>query len=144
MKLRFVIACASPELFIQRIGDELLLRPMKGTASRGRTMTEDRQQAKALRTSDKERAENIMIVDLIRNDAARVSQVGGVRVRDLCEVERYETVLQLTSTVSAELRPGVGLVELFRVLFPSGSVTGAPKVSTMALIRELEPTPRGV
>jgi para-aminobenzoate synthetase / 4-amino-4-deoxychorismate lyase len=117
---------------------------MKGTASRGRTMTEDRQQAKALRTSAKERAENIMIVDLIRNDAARVSQVGGVRVRDLCEVERYETVLQLTSTVSAQLRPGVGLAELFRALFPSGSVTGAPKVSTMALIRELEPTPRGV
>jgi para-aminobenzoate synthetase/4-amino-4-deoxychorismate lyase len=85
-----------------------------------------------------------MIVDLIRNDASRVSQVGGVRVRDLCEVERYETVLQLTSTVSAQLRPGVGLAELFRALFPSGSVTGAPKVSTMALIRELEPTPRGV
>jgi para-aminobenzoate synthetase/4-amino-4-deoxychorismate lyase len=141
---RFVIASASPELFIQRIGDELLLRPMKGTASRGRTMTEDRQQAIALRTSAKERAENIMIVDLIRNDAARVSQVGGVHVRDLCEVERYETVLQLTSTVSAQLRPGVGLAELFRALFPSGSVTGAPKVSTMALIRELEPTPRGV
>ena len=141
---RFVIASASPELFIQRSGDELLLRPMKGTASRGRTLTEDRQQALVLRTSAKERAENIMIVDLIRNDAARVSQVGGVRVRDLCEVERYETVLQLTSTVSAQLRPGVGLAELFRALFPSGSVTGAPKVSTMALIRELEPTPRGV
>lgn len=141
---RFVIASASPELFFSRTGDELVLRPMKGTAPRGRTLAEDRGRAKGLRTSAKERAENIMIVDLIRNDAARVAQVGSVRVQNLWAVERYETVLQLTSTVAAQLRPGVGLSELFRALFPSGSVTGAPKVSTMAIIRELEPTPRGV
>jgi para-aminobenzoate synthetase / 4-amino-4-deoxychorismate lyase len=141
---RFVVASASPELFFERTGDELLLRPMKGTAPRGRTRAEDRRQENALRTSPKERAENIMIVDLIRNDAARVARVGGVRVRDLCEVERYETVLQLTSTVAAQLRPGVALPELFGALFPSGSVTGAPKTSTMALISELERTPRGV
>jgi len=141
---RFVIASASPELFFQRSGEELLLRPMKGTVARGRTTAEDRQHAAMLRTSAKERAENIMIVDLIRNDAARVARIGGVSVRSLCEVERYETVLQLTSEVAAQVRPGVGLTDLFRVLFPSGSVTGAPKVSTMALIRELESNPRGV
>ena len=141
---RFVIASASPELFFERVGDELVLRPMKGTAARGRTLVEDRVQADLLRSSVKERAENVMIVDLIRNDAARVAQVGTVTVRELCAVERYETVLQLTSTVTAQLRRGVGLAELFGALFPSGSVTGAPKVSTMALIRELEATPRGV
>lgn len=139
-----VIASASPELFFERCGDELVLRPMKGTAARGRTTTEDQRQAHLLSTSTKERAENIMIVDLIRNDASRVAELGGVSVEALCEVERYETVFQLTSTVLARLRRDVGLVELFRVLFPSGSVTGTPKVSTMALIRELEETPRGV
>ena len=141
---RFVIASASPELFFQRVGNDLLLRPMKGTAPRGRNLFEDRQRARVLCNSAKERAENVMIVDLIRNDVARVSEIGGVRVRELCRVERYETVLQLTSDIAAKLRPRVGLHDLFRVLFPSGSVTGAPKASTMALIRELEPTPRGV
>lgn len=141
---RHAIASASPELFFELAGDQLVLRPMKGTAPRGRTLAEDRTRAAELRTSAKERAENIMILDLIRNDAARVAEVGSVEVRGLCEVERYETVLQLTSTVAARVRPGVDLTELFRVLFPSGSVTGAPKVRTMELIRELEPTPRGV
>jgi para-aminobenzoate synthetase/4-amino-4-deoxychorismate lyase len=141
---RFAIASASPELFFQRVGDDLLLRPMKGTAARGRTLSEDRQRARALRNSAKERAENVMIVDLIRNDVARVAEIGGVSVLELCRVERYETVLQLTSDIVARLRPGTGLRELFRAVFPSGSVTGAPKASTMALIRELEPTPRGV
>ena len=141
---RFVIVSASPELFFSRSGDELLLRPMKGTARRGRDLAEDRRRAATLRTSAKERAENVMIVDLVRNDVARVADVGGVRVPALCRVERYETVFQLTSDVTARLRSGVGLGELFRALFPSGSVTGAPKASTMALIRELETTPRGV
>ena len=121
---RFAIASASPELFFQRRGDSLLLRPMKGTAPRGRNLSEDRQRAQSLRTSAKERAENIMIVDLIRNDVARVAEIGGVSVPELCRVERYETVLQLTSDVVASLRPGIGLTDLFRVLFPSGSVTG--------------------
>jgi para-aminobenzoate synthetase/4-amino-4-deoxychorismate lyase len=100
--------------------------------------------AQALRSSAKGRAENVMIVDLIRNDVARVARVGGVRVPQLFRVERYGTVLQLTSDVMAELRPDVGLTALLGALFPSGSVTGAPKASTMALIRELEPTPCGV
>jgi para-aminobenzoate synthetase / 4-amino-4-deoxychorismate lyase len=141
---RFAVASASPELFFERRGDDLLLRPMKGTTARGRDLHDDRARAAALRASAKERAENVMIVDLIRNDVARVAQTGSVRVPELFRIERYETVLQLTSDVEARLRPGVGLTELFRALFPSGSVTGAPKASTMALIRELEPTPRGV
>jgi para-aminobenzoate synthetase/4-amino-4-deoxychorismate lyase len=141
---RFVVASASPELFFRRVGDDLLLRPMKGTAPRGRNLAEDGQRSTALRASAKERAENVMIVDLLRNDVARVARTGSVGVPELFRVERYETVLQLTSDVVATLRPDVGLTELLRAIFPSGSVTGAPKASTMALIRELEPTPRGV
>ncbi|WP_064742982.1 chorismate-binding protein [Pseudonocardia spinosispora] len=141
---RHVVASASPELFFQRRGDELLLRPMKGTSRRGRYLREDHDRAIRLRSDEKERAENIMIVDLMRNDAARVATTGSVRVPALCTVERYETVLTMTSDVTARLRPGVGLVELFRALFPCGSVTGVPKPRTMEIIRELEDGPRGV
>jgi para-aminobenzoate synthetase/4-amino-4-deoxychorismate lyase len=141
---RYAIASASPELFVTRRGDEVLLRPMKGTAPRGRDLREDHEREAELRSSSKERAENIMIVDLMRNDISRVAEIGSVRVPALLQVEWFETVLQLTSDVTARLRAGVGLVELFRALFPCGSVTGAPKASTMALIRELESTPRGV
>jgi para-aminobenzoate synthetase / 4-amino-4-deoxychorismate lyase len=142
---RFVIASASPELFFQRNRDEVLLRPMKGTATRGRDAEQDHIQALALRADAKERAENVMIVDLMRNDIARIAGPGTVRVPALLTVERYPTVLQLTSDVTARLRPGTGLAELlFSALFPCGSVTGAPKPRTMALIRELEDTPRGI
>jgi para-aminobenzoate synthetase/4-amino-4-deoxychorismate lyase len=141
---RFVVASASPELFFERRDDEVLLRPMKGTARRGRHREEDRRSAGELRSSPKERAENVMIVDLMRNDIARVAEIGSVDVPALFTVERYETVLQLTSDVTARLRPGTGLVELFRALFPCGSVTGAPKASSMEIIRSLEPDPRGV
>ncbi|MEV4643418.1 aminodeoxychorismate synthase component I [Saccharopolyspora sp. NPDC049357] len=141
---RFAIASASPELFFELRSDEVLLRPMKGTAPRGRDQEEDLALERALRGSAKERAENVMIVDLMRNDVARVAVPGSVRVPSLLSVERYPTVLQLTSDVTARLRPDAGLRELFRALFPCGSVTGAPKVSTMRLIREVEPDPRGV
>lgn len=141
---RFAVASASPELFFRRTGDQVLLRPMKGTARRGRYLDEDRVLAHRLRSSPKEQAENVMIVDLLRNDVARVAETGSVAVPALFTVERYETVLQLTSDVTARLRPGTGLVELFRALFPCGSVTGAPKASSMAVIRSLEPGPRGV
>lgn len=141
---RFVVASASPELFFEWSGDRLTMRPMKGTATRGRHLTEDRVTADQLRNSAKERAENVMIVDLMRNDVARIAQVGSVTVTSLCSIERFETVLQLTSEVTAAPRPEVGLVDVFRALFPSGSVTGAPKGRTMELIRELEDTPRGV
>ena len=141
---RHVVASASPELFFERRGDDLLLRPMKGTARRGRFLAEDRQMANRLRNSEKERAETLMIVDLERNDVGRIAEVGTVRVLALFAIRRYETVLQMTSDVTARLRPGIGLVELFAALFPSGSVTGAPKASSMQIIRRLEPEPRGV
>src|SRR3712207_3671531 len=117
---------------------------MKGTAPRGRTTSEDREQSRLLRSSSKEQAENLMIVDLLRNDLGRVAEVGSVVVEELFAVERYPTVWQMTSQVTARVQPDVGLLDLFRALFPCGSVTGAPKRRTMQLIDELEATPRGV
>ncbi|MCD2196636.1 chorismate-binding protein [Actinomycetospora endophytica] len=141
---RFVVVSASPELFVRRDGDELTLRPMKGTAARGRTSAEDAAIAARLRADPKERAENVMIVDLLRNDVSRVAVEGTVRVGSLCAAERFETVWQLTSGITATARPDTGVLELMRALFPCGSVTGAPKGSTMRLITELEDDPRGV
>ncbi|MFQ1002953.1 aminodeoxychorismate synthase component I [Modestobacter sp. SSW1-42] len=141
---RHVVASASPELFFEWAGDRVRTRPMKGTAPRGRTPAEDREQRRRLLASSKERAENLMIVDLLRNDLGRVAETGSVVVDELFTLERYPTVWQLTSQVSARARPGTGLLDLFRALFPCGSVTGAPKRRTMQLIGALEPTPRGV
>lgn len=141
---RSVVASASPELFFERRGDHILLRPMKGTSRRGRNATQDSQLARELRSSAKERAENIMIVDLMRNDVGRLARTGTVRVPALLTVERYDTVFQMTSDVTAELRPDVGLTDLFRALFPCGSVTGTPKHRSMQIIRSVEPEPRGV
>jgi para-aminobenzoate synthetase/4-amino-4-deoxychorismate lyase len=132
----------SPELFFERSGSRITCRPMKGTAQRGRTAEEDEANARALQTSEKNRAENLMIVDLIRNDLGRLARAGDVHVRSLFELERYETVFQLTSTVdAAPIEASTG--ELFRALFPCGSVTGAPKVRAMQIIRELEQDARG-
>jgi para-aminobenzoate synthetase/4-amino-4-deoxychorismate lyase len=141
---RHVVASASPELFFEWSGDVVRTRPMKGTAPRGRTTAEDRQQSRRLRSSSKEQAENLMIVDLLRNDLGRVAEVGSVEVDELFALERYPTVWQLTSQVSARVVAGTTLLDLFRALFPCGSVTGAPKRRTMELIDALEPTPRGV
>lgn len=141
---RFVIASASPELFFEWGEDRLTTRPMKGTAARGRWLEEDRDQAQNLSHSPKERAENVMIVDLLRNDLGKVAEVGSVEVPELCTLERFETLWQLTSTVTARPRPNTGLVEIMQALFPCGSVTGAPKVRTMQLIAELEQNRRGV
>ena len=141
---RFAVVGASPELFFARRGRRLTMRPMKGTSRRGSSPAEDRLLAERLRASAKERAENVMIVDLVRNDLARVAEPGGVRVAGLCAVETYPTVHQLTSRVEARTRDGVDLVDVFRALFPSGSVTGAPKRRTMEIIRDLEAAPRGV
>ncbi|MDT7728734.1 MAG: para-aminobenzoate synthetase / 4-amino-4-deoxychorismate lyase [Actinomycetota bacterium] len=138
------VVSASPELFFTRDGTLLTTRPMKGTSARGRWPTEDEARAAALKASPKERAENVMIVDLLRNDLGRVAQTGTVAVRSLLEVERYPTVWQLTSTVTARTSPGNDdLVTLFRALFPSGSVTGAPKSAAMQAIAEIEACPRG-
>jgi para-aminobenzoate synthetase/4-amino-4-deoxychorismate lyase len=134
----------SPELFFRRVGDELELRPMKGTRPRGRWPAEDDELAAELVASPKDRAENLMIVDLLRNDAGRASVFGSVHVPRLFQVERYETVHQMTSTIRATLRPGTGLTEVFRALFPCGSITGAPKVRTTQIIAALEDAPRGV
>jgi len=139
----FRVLSASPELFFRMDGDHITTRPMKGTAPRGRWAEEDRGHAARLASSPKDRAENAMVVDLLRSDLGRISLPGTVRARRLFETERYETVWQLTSTVRSTLRPGMSLSDAFRALFPSGSVTGAPKVSTMRLISELEDSPRG-
>ena len=138
------IVSASPELFFAYKDGELEMRPMKGTRPRGRFPAEDARLAAELCASPKERAENLMIVDLLRNDAGRVAAPGSVRVERMFEVERYETVHQLTSTIRARPRAGARLTDLFRALFPCGSVTGAPKVRTMQIIAGLEDEPRGV
>ena len=137
-----VVASASPELFVAARGERLTTRPMKGTARRGRYPEEDDRKAEALRRSPKDRAENVMIVDMVRNDLGRIARTGTVRTEALYEVETYRTVHQLTSTVTAE--SAVPFPELLRALFPCASITGAPKVATSRWIRELEPRPRGV
>jgi para-aminobenzoate synthetase/4-amino-4-deoxychorismate lyase len=139
-----VIVSASPELFFRWEGGELELRPMKGTRPRGRWLEEDRELARELAASPKDRAENLMIVDLLRNDAGRVAEFGSVRVERMFEVEPYPTVLQMTSTVRARTRGDTTLTDIFRALFPCGSITGAPKVRTSQIIAELETSPRGV
>jgi para-aminobenzoate synthetase / 4-amino-4-deoxychorismate lyase len=139
-----VIVSASPELFFRWSDGELEVRPMKGTRPRGRWVEEDDRLAEELLGSEKERAENLMIVDLLRNDAGRISRFGSVEVPRLFEVERYPTVHQLTSTIRSRTRGGTTLTDVFRALFPCGSVTGAPKVRTMQIIAELENAPRGV
>jgi len=141
---RHRVLSASPELFFRIDGDAISARPMKGTAPRGRWLAEDLARRDALQASEKDRAENAMIVDLLRNDIGRVAREGSVRWHDVFEAERYETVWQLTSTVEADLEPGTDLPAIFRALFPCGSVTGAPKVSTMRIIADLEDAPRGV
>lgn len=139
---RHVICSASPELFFQLSGRTLASRPMKGTAARGRTLAEDRANQHWLHHSEKNRAENVMIVDMIRNDLGRVADIGSVEVPGLFEIERHPTVLHMTSTVTAQT--DAPLSEIMRALFPSASITGAPKVRTMEIIHQLETTPRGV
>jgi para-aminobenzoate synthetase/4-amino-4-deoxychorismate lyase len=141
---RFRVLSASPELFFRRRGRRVETRPMKGTAPRGRFGEEDERVAAGLAASEKNRAENLMIVDLLRNDLGRVAETGTVRVEELFKVERYPTVFQMTSTVACELREGSTLSDVFAALFPCGSVTGAPKVSTSRIIAALEGVPRGV
>ncbi len=141
---RHKILSASPELFFTLDRGTLTTRPMKGTRPRGRWASEDLALANELLSAEKDRAENLMIVDLLRNDVGRVAEIGSVSVPALWQVERYETVWQMTSTVTARLRQGSGPSEILQALFPCGSVTGAPKVRTMEIISELETSPRGV
>lgn len=138
-----ILLSVSPELFLEVDGDRAVTRPMKGTAGRGATPAEDAAAAAALRADPKQRAENLMIVDLLRNDLSRVSRVGSVRVPDLFTVETYPTLHTLTSTVTSRLSDGIGAPDILRAMFPCGSVTGAPKIRAMEIIHELEAGPRG-
>jgi len=139
---RYVIASASPELFFRIDNDLITSRPMKGTTKRGRTTGEDQEQVHWLYNSEKNRAENVMIVDMIRNDLGRIAKVGSVRVPQLFNIEKYPTLWQMTSTVDAKTDASV--TDIFKVLFPCASITGAPKVSTMKIITDLESTPRKI
>ena len=134
----------SPELFFTCVRGQLTARPMKGTAVRSADAHRDALLARELESDPKQRAENLMIVDLLRNDLSRVSRAGTVTVPDLFHVESYPTVHQMVSTIRARLLPGLSPVDVLRVLFPCGSITGAPKVRAMEIIGEVEPFPRGV
>jgi len=138
------ILSLSPELFFRRTPDYVFVKPMKGTIKRGIDNHDDVCIAEELHNSVKNRAENVMIVDLLRNDLGRISEIGSVKVNKLFEIEKYETLFQMTSTVQSELRDNVKWLEFFKSMFPCGSVTGAPKISTMKIINKLEKEPRGV
>lgn len=138
------ILSLSPELFFRIKDGRILTRPMKGTAPRGRDLTEDARLQARLQKDPKNCSENVMIVDLLRNDLGKIAETGSITVNELFAVEKYETLFQMTSTISGTLRPGTTFYEIFRALFPSGSVTGAPKFRTMQLIQELETDSRGV
>ncbi len=140
----YQILSFSPELFFRRNGSSITAKPMKGTAGRGRTLSEDLEKADQLRTDEKNRSENLMIVDLLRNDIGRICEPGSVRVSDMYAVETFDTILQMTSTINGTLLKETGYYDIFRSLFPCGSVTGAPKIRTMQIIRELERHDRGV
>jgi para-aminobenzoate synthetase component 1 len=139
----FQIASASPERFLQVIGDRVEARPIKGTRRRIARPEADLFAGDELRESEKDNAENVMIVDLLRNDLSRVCRPESVAVSDLCRLESYEFVQHLVSVVRGRLRDGVTPLDLLRAAFPGGSVTGAPKVRAMQIIAELEPTARG-
>jgi len=134
----------SPELFVRHDAGRLLARPMKGTAPAGADEAETAARAAALAADPKNRAENLMIVDLLRNDLGRIACTGSVGVPALFEVRPYGRVLQMTSTIQAQLAPGTGLAAIFNALYPCGSITGAPKRRTMEIIDELEPAARGI
>lgn len=138
------IISISPELFFKKDGDRLTTRPMKGTTNRGLTTETDLKQAQWLAQDQKNRSENMMIVDLLRNDMNRISKIGSENIKRLCQVEQYSTVWQMTSTIETQLLPNSSLSDVFQALFPCGSITGAPKIATMEIIKKVEKQPRGV
>lgn len=139
----YAVASSSPERFLRLAANRVETRPIKGTRARGATPAQDAQQANALLTSEKDRAENIMIVDLLRNDLSRVCEDGSVEVTALCQLESFTAVHHLVSTVTGKLRAGLGPVDVLRAAFPGGSITGAPKIRAMQIISEIEPHRRG-
>lgn len=134
----------SPELFFRTSHGKIIVRPMKGTWARGRNVKEDRAASDRLVHDEKNRSEHVMIVDLLRNDLGRICEFGSIKVEKLFDPERYRTLIQMTSTISGQLRAELSPSDVFRALFPSGSVTGAPKKRTMEIIRELELNPRAI
>ena len=140
---RVILSC-SPELFFALKGREIVARPMKGTAARTGSAEGDAHAIATLRASLKERAENLMIVDLLRNDLGRLAHPGSVRVARLFDIEAYPTLFQQTSTITATLRDGLDAIDVLSATFPCGSITGAPKIRAMEIIAELEQAPRGI
>jgi len=138
------IISLSPELFFEKNGNTLTVKPMKGTIKRGDTVEKDRENFNTLKNSEKDRAENVMIVDLLRNDLGKISRTESVRVESLFDIEEYKTVYQMTSTICSEMKKDVSFQEIFSSLFPSGSITGAPKLKTMEWINRLEQERRGI
>ena len=138
------LLCASPERFLKKSGNRLYSQPIKGTARRGNNSKEDELISKALLASEKERAENIMITDLVRNDLSRIANRGTVEVNELCGLYSYRHVFQMISTISAEIKQGVNISDIIRALFPMGSMTGAPKYRAMQLIEKAEDFRRGI
>ena len=137
------IISLSPELFFKREGDTVTMRPMKGTTARADDPKEDARLAQVMKADAKSQAENLMIVDLLRNDLSRIAAIGTVKTPELYTLESYPTLHQMTSVVRAKLAPNTDFTQMFKSLFPCGSVTGAPKIRAMEIIRELEPAPRG-
>ena len=140
----FYVVGASPEILARLEGDVVTVRPIAGTRKRGVTSEEDKALAEELLADPKERAEHIMLMDLGRNDAGRVSQIGTVQVTEQMVIERYSHVMHIVSNVEGKLKPGLGAIDVLRATFPAGTVSGAPKVRAMEIIDELEPVKRGI
>ena len=143
MQHKFLL-CSSPERFAKKQGNKIIVQPIKGTARRIKDPEQDQLLAKNLSNDPKERAENIMIVDLIRNDLSKSATKGSVKVEELCKVYSFKQVHQLISTVSSEAKKNIHVVDMIKDLFPMGSMTGAPKISAMKIIEEEEETKRGL
>ena len=137
------VLSASPERYIKKKGDKLISQPIKGTAKRSLDLEEDKLLKKALKNDDKERSENIMIVDLVRNDLSKTARKGSVKVKELCQVYTFEQVHQMISTVVSKIKKNVHPIDVLKTTFPLGSMTGVPKISAMRIIEDLEETKRG-
>ena len=138
------VFCGSPERFLQKKGNKLISQPIKGTAARGNSEKEDLANKETLQNKQKERSENIMIVDLVRNDFSKIAQKNSVKVDELCAIYSFETVHQMISTVSSEVKENTSFTDIIRATFPMGSMTGAPKLNAMKYIDELEDFSRGI
>jgi para-aminobenzoate synthetase component I len=141
---QFQVFCGSPERFIQKAGNKVISEPIKGTIKRGSNLEEDEQLKIQLKSDPKERAENIMIADLVRNDLSRIAQKNSVKVEELCGIHTFETVHHMISTISCELKENLKFSDILKATFPMGSMTGAPKISSMELIEKHESFKRGL